>query len=774
VTFTTLRTLRSEPKEIYLLDENNAARAFDPLRSEVLSTGVFERPGTILVVDDDPAFSLALRQLLERENHDVFTADDGRSGLQTAQQEKPDLYIIDVGLPDTDGFDLCKRIKADPELRYSPVVMLTGLIGHEAHIRAMQSGANDFLTKPFDWSVFRARVSALLKYRRAVSALRNARVELEQRVQERTAELQQSNERLKKEIAERERIEHALRESEERYALAARGANDGLWDWNLTSNQIYYSTRWRSMVGFEDKDISASPDEWFRRVHAEDIGALKVAVEAHLAANTDYLEHEYRMLYNDGTWRWMLCRGMAVRDEAGNVLRMAGSQSDITVRKMAELQLLHNAFHDELTGLPNRALFTDRLGHAMARTSADGEANLAVLHLDIDRFKIVNDSLGHKVGNQLLIEIGRRLKRSLRPSDTVARLGADEFAILVEDVKSLNDANEIAFAIHEGMKAPFKLREREVFVTTSVGIVLSKKRYARPEDMLRDSETAMHRAKSQGKARHETFHSGMHAQVVTLMHLEHDLRRAVENKEFIVYYQPIIALAGCRISGFEALVRWKHPERGLVSPGEFLPLAEETDLITPMSLWVLEEAARQLRDWQQRFPRPTPLSVSVNLSGRTFAQPGLTAEVARVLAQSQVKPGTLKLEITEGAIMCNAEASEQTLAQLKTMGVPLLVDDFGKGYSSLSYLHQLPIDVLKIDHSFVMNMELGDKNLEIVKTIVALANNLHLQVVAEGVETARQFEIIQQLGCEYAQGYLFAKPAEVATIEKLLQTDPQF
>jgi diguanylate cyclase (GGDEF)-like protein/PAS domain S-box-containing protein len=740
----------------------------------VVNTKIFDEPGTILVVDDDPDFCQAVCDTLQKDQHHVIRTANGEAGLAAALRDKPDLILIDIKLPDIDGLEVCRRLKADAELRYVPLILFTGMSSAEVHVHAMTSGANDFLAKPFDWHVFKARVSSLLKYRRAVSALRKAHDEMEQRVLERTAELRASNEKLVLEINERKRAEEALRESEERYALAARGANDGLWDWNLITREVYFSPRWKAMVGAKDSDMGNKAEDWFNRVHAEDVAALKMAVMAHIEGNTEYLEHEYRMLYRDGTYRWMMTRGMAVRDESGKPVRMAGSQSDITVRKMAELQLLRNAFHDELTSLPNRALFIDRLGQAVKRSEADEHWNLAVFHLDVDRFKIINDSLGHNAGNQLLIEIGRRLRRCLRPSDTVARLTGDEFAVLVENIKGLSEANELAAKIHDTLKAPFKLRERDVFITASVGIVMGKKKYVRPEDLIRDSETAMHRAKAQGKARQETFHSGMHAQVLSLMHLENDLRRAVESNEFVIHYQPIISLTTGRISAFEALIRWKHPEKGQIAPGDFLPLAEETELITPISLWVLRESCSQLKRWQEISESAKKLCVSVNLSGGTFSQQNLVKLVREILDESKLPAECLKLEITEGVIMENAASTTATLAQLKAMNVHLMIDDFGTGYSSLSYLHQLPIDTIKIDRSFVSALELGDRNLEIVKTIASLAASLDLKIVAEGVETREQLAIIRELKCHYAQGFLFAKPVSADIARDFIIADPQW
>ena len=741
---------------------------FDPLRSEVLSTGVFQRPGTILLIDPDSAFVTEFMDQIQRQAHSVLSAPDGRAGLKLAEDERPDIIVCEVRLPEVDGFEVCQRIKNHPDLRYCPVILVAANATTETHVRAMDAGANDFHDKPIDWVVFNARIWSLLKYRRAVAALRSARAQLEQRVFERTAELQAANQKLKAEIAERERIEKALRESEERYALAARGANDGLWDWDLVADRLYYSPRWKAMLGEEEHAVGDKPEEWFGRVHTEDVESLRADIRATINGVTTHLQHEFRLLYKDGTYRWMLCRGMPVRNSEGKAFRMAGSMSDITVRKMAELQLLHNAFHDELTGLPNRALFMDRLGHALERLQFGREDTLAVFFLDIDRFKIVNDGLGHKVGNQLLIEFGRRVRRCLRPSDTVARLGGDEFAVLLEDIRGIDDAANVATQIRESLREPFQLTKRDVFVTTSIGILMGKKRYTRAEDLLRDAETAMHRAKSMGKARHEMFNSGMHAQVVTLLHLENDLRRAVEQQEFVLHYQPIVSLQTGKLSGFEALIRWKHPERGMVSPGEFIPLAEETDLITPMTLWVLREACTQLKAWQQKHAHASALTVSVNLSGKTCEERNIVEKISQIIAETAVNPGMLKMEITEGTIMQHEEKTSAVLAELKAMRMQLMIDDFGTGYSSLSYLHRLPIDVLKIDRSFVSNMELGNKNSEIVRTILSLASNLGMKTVAEGVENAAQAEALQGLECNFAQGYYFARPAAPADMEKYL------
>ncbi|MFQ5857718.1 MAG: EAL domain-containing protein [Anaerolineae bacterium] len=563
-----------------------------------------------------------------------------------------------------------------------------------------------------------------------------------------------------REITERKRAEEALRESEERYALAARGANDGLWDWDLKTNEVYFSPRWKSMLGCEEDEIENSPDEWFNRLHPEDLEQVKVDISAHLEGVTSHFENEHRMLHKDGTYRWMLSRGLAVRDADGTAYRMAGSQTDITERKRAEEQLLHDAFHDGLTGLPNRALFMDRLGRAVERARRRADYLFAVLFLDLDRFKVVNDSLGHTVGDELLIAIAHRLRVCLRAADTVARLGGDEFAILLEDINDVSDATHVADLIGEAVMLPFNADGHEVFASASIGIVLSETGYDRPEGVLRDADIAMYRAKELGRARHEVFDTAMRAGAVARLEVETDLRWSVERQEFEIHYQPIVSLADGRIAGFEALLRWQHPERGLVSPGEFISVAEETGLIVPIDRWVLREACRQVRAWQTQFRTDPPLSISVNLSSKQFAQPDLVEQVEQILQETGLDARSLRLEITESVIMGNIESAAAMLSQLRALGVQVQMDDFGTGYSSLSYLHQFPIDAIKIDRSFISRMDVDGDNSEIVQTIVALAHDLGMDVIAEGVETGEQLAHLRALACEYGQGYYFAKPLD--------------
>ncbi|HZH29614.1 MAG TPA: EAL domain-containing protein [Pyrinomonadaceae bacterium] len=447
------------------------------------------------------------------------------------------------------------------------------------------------------------------------------------------------------------------------------------------------------------------------------------------------------------------------------IAKLESAQSELSESKE---HFRHAAYHDTLTGLPNRLLFTDHLRLAIERTRRDANYAFAVLFLDADRFKNINDSLGHTYGDQLLTEIAERLRSCTRQLDTVARFGGDEFALLLDGIGEPEDAVRVAQKIQEELLVPFDLNGHEAFTSVSIGIALSGVGYNHPEDLLRDADTAMYRAKDSGKARHEVFDRAMHTRAVKMLRLENDLRRALERQEFRVHYQPILTLKTGELAGFEALVRWERPDRGMVSPMDFIPLAEETGMIVPLGLWVLEEACAQLREWQMASPANRALTMSVNLSGKQLAHTDVAEQVQDVLSRTNLDARHLKLEITESVVMENAESAAGVLARLRSLGVGLSIDDFGTGYSSLSYLHRFPVNTLKVDRSFVSRMTSGDENLEIVRTIVTLARNLGMDVVAEGIETGEQLAQLKALKCEYGQGYFFAKPLDAAGAGELL------
>jgi diguanylate cyclase (GGDEF)-like protein/PAS domain S-box-containing protein len=572
------------------------------------------------------------------------------------------------------------------------------------------------------------------------------------------------------EIQERNRkiAEEALRESEERYALAAHGANDGLWDWKLDTNEIYFSPRWTRMLGFSDNEFLFNPEDWFSRIHPADRARVRAQLDAHCKGSTKEFSSEYRILHKNGHYVWMLSRGIAVRDPNGLAVRIAGSQTDITEGKVA----------DTLTELPNRIYFIDKLESAIALKANPEAAPFAVLFLDLDRFKVVNDSLGHAAGDQLLIVVAQRLRTSVRgqgvtgrldgAASTVARLGGDEFAILVEGIRTEADAGLVAERILKQLAAPFFLEGRAVLATASIGIAMSSTGDT-PEDLLRNADTAMYYSKARGRSRFEVFNQGMRDRAEARMEIERDLKKAIEDHEFVLYYQPKVGLADQVITGFEALVRWNHPRRGLLYPGEFIPVAEETGLIVPLGRWVLQEGCRQMAAWQKSMITKPPLSISINVSFKQLADPGLTGDLERILAETGLNPQSLRLEVTESSIMENADAAIATLRRFKELKIGLEIDDFGTGYSSLSYLRQLPFDTLKIDYSFVKALGAADDTSDIIRTILQLARSLGMDVIADGVETTDQIARLTAMGCSTCQGFYFSKPVDAERARRFIQ-----
>ncbi len=588
----------------------------------------------------------------------------------------------------------------------------------------------------------------------------------------RASELAEANERLNTEIEDRTAAEEALRQSEERYAIAARAANDGLWDWNVKSDTVYYSPRWKSMLGLADEEVGNRLEDWFGRIHEKDRIRLKTGVQAVLDGSNDDIVSEYRILHANGLYLWVLSRGAAIRDDMGRTLRIAGSQTDITARKSAEQQLIHEALHDGLTKLPNRTLIMDRLGQAIKRSKRRDSAGYAVIFMDLDRFKVINDSLGHLVGDQLLIQIARRIKESVRPGDTAARLGGDEFAILVEDIEGPAEVSPVVDRIKGGMEQVFRIEGNEIHISGSMGIAYGGPKYDKPEELLRDADIAMYRAK-EGNKGFEVFDEDMHCLAVERMRIETDLRRAVEQEEFLLHFQPVVSLVTRKLVGFEALLRWMHPERGLLLPDQFLKVAEETRLILPMNLWILKEAFTRMQGWISSFPISPELMLSVNLSSREFTQPDLLDRLKKSLNESGLNPKQVAVEVNEGTIMVDPDAATETLSSLRELGIKTYVDDFGTGYASLTYLAKIPLDRLKVDRIFVGKIDRDKSYHGIVRSIVTLARELGREVVAEGIETEEQFLILKELGCELGQGWLFSEPLPPERVEEMLE-NPDF
>ncbi len=561
----------------------------------------------------------------------------------------------------------------------------------------------------------------------------------------------------------------ALADSEERHALALQGANDGLWDWDVTTDRLYASPRWKGMLGYAPADVSDAPGEWLGRVHPDDRASLSQAIEAHLAGTSRHLEHEHRMEHRDGSYRWMLARGIAVRDRLGRATRVVGSLTDTTERKAAEQRLQQDALHDALTGLPNRVLFLDRLDQAIRRAQRKGsDACAAVLFLDLDRFKVVNDSLGHLVGDRLLIAVAQRLEGALRPTDTVARIGGDEFTLLLADVTDAHEAAVVAERVHAALSTPFELGGRELFVDASIGIALARPDAA-PEDIVRDADVAMYRAKADGSGGHAVFDAAMHAQVLRRLDMEGELRRAIESRSLQVAYQPIVHVASGRIAGFEALCRWPDGRGGFHEPADFVPIAEETGLIVPLGAWVLRAACVQLAEWR-RLPQGAGLTMGVNVSRRQLTDPGFEDLLADALGTAALEPGALRLEISEIELSRDPDGLRSRLVHLlEAHGVRTHIDDFGTGASSLRLLHDFPGDAVKIHRGLVIGMGHDAGAFEIVKALVGLAHNLGLEVIAEGVEREEQLDHLARLGCEFAQGFHLAAPLAPSGAAALLR-----
>jgi diguanylate cyclase (GGDEF)-like protein/PAS domain S-box-containing protein len=573
-----------------------------------------------------------------------------------------------------------------------------------------------------------------------------------------------------RDITERKRAENALRESEERYALALQGANDGLWDWDIRAMEIHYSSRWKSMLGYENHEIHNSPDEWFGRIHPEDVEQLKVLLHAHLEGVSDHFESEHRMLHRDGTHIWVLTRGIAVLNKSGKAQRMAGSMSDITDRKRAQEQLLRNALYDPLTALPNRTLLINRLEQALAKTKRSQDYMFAVLFLDLDRFKSVNDTFGHGCGDQVLAYVARRLETCIRPGDTVSRIGGDEFAVLLDNISTPLVATKVAERIEKSLASSVEMDGKEIFMPASIGIALGEYGCEKPEDVLRDADIAVYRAKALGRGRHVVFDHAMYQQTVGLLELENDLRGAVERKEFFLHYQPVVSLDSCKLVYLEALIRWQHPQRGVVHPTEFIPLAEETGLIISIGEWVLRKVCEQLTLWKKSND-PCPV-IAVNISIHQLRKTGFAGVVKAILEEYDIPSDRLEFEITESVLMENLEEVNAALSELCRMGLHLSLDDFGTGYSSLNYLQRFPVQKLKVDQSFIANLTSDSDTPQIVKAILQMARGLGLEVVAEGVETDEAASQLKEMGCELAQGYFFARPMDVASLPSLDHVSP--
>jgi diguanylate cyclase (GGDEF)-like protein/PAS domain S-box-containing protein len=683
----------------------------------------------VLLIEDDEDDYLITCDLLagqERARYEVDWSQDFDAALDRIREQSHDVYLIDYRLGSRTGLELVREGFADRP--GAPVLMLTGQIDYEIDLEATALGVTDYLVK---------------QELNAASLERSIRYALSH-----------------------QQTIGSLSRSEERYALAVRAANDGIWDWDLIEDRIYFSPRWHEILGRPEQPDDEDPSAWFDLVHADDLLRLRAAIDAHLAGRTPHLLSQHRMRHSDGGWRWVLTRGLAIRDVDGTATRMAGSLSDITDRLVAERQLQHDALHDGLSGLPNRALFMDRVDQVMHRAVRQPGVGCAVLYLDIDRFKLVNDSLSHAIGDHLLVALAGRIAGVVRPGDTVARIGGDEFTMLLDGVLSGDEAMLVADRVQAVLAEPFAVDGHDLFVSASIGIALSNAQTS-SQELIRNADIAMYDAKRRGRARCAIFDESMHRRVVDRLSRQNELRQAVEQSLLPIHYQPIIDLATGRVSGLEALVRWPEgwPE---VAPLDFIPIAEETGVIGPLGLHVLRNALATLADWRRSGLVSDEVQMSVNVSGRQLDDPALPQNVRAAIAAAGLPGTALRLELTESTLMQEPQRMRGIIREVCSSGVGLHLDDFGTGYSSLSALHQFPVDALKIDRSFVASIDSGSGSDVIVRSTIALAHSLGLRVIAEGIEHKEQLQRLRTLGCEYGQGYLFSRPVCVRDAEVLL------
>ena len=579
-----------------------------------------------------------------------------------------------------------------------------------------------------------------------------------------------------------QRIRRQLAEREQIFQLITENAADMIAVIDRSGQRLYNSPAYQKILGYGREELAATSS--MDQIHPEDRERVREAsLKASSTGRGEQLE--YRIRHKDGSWRFLESTASAIRSPDGETTGLVIVNRDVTQRKRAEERFAHQSFHDSLTDLPNRSLFLDRLQRSVAVSRRHSDFKFAVLFIDIDEFKVFNDSLGYAAGDNLLVQIAKRLRAGLRDTDSVSRMGlseeaelfagestlarpgADEFTVLIEELHDASDAIRVAERIQRRLAAPFDCEGQVIVLSASIGIAFGNNGAMDASDLLRDAEIAMYRAKSSGKARCEVFDHAMHAGAIKRLQLETDLRKALELNQFRVYYQPIVSLNSGKIVGFETLSRWQRPE-GLVMPGDFIAVADETGIILPMNRQLLYDACRQLRSWQTQFPSDPPLTVNVNITPKQFAQTDLAAQIGKTLEETGLEACSLNLEITETIAMGDADRSAVVLTELKALGVRLDIDDFGTGYSSLSRLQRFPVDTLKIDRSFVSRMNTDVETGAIVRIIVMLAHGLRLRVVAEGVETQAQADLLRDIGCEFAQGYLYSKPVPAETIEQLL------
>ncbi|HWC50575.1 MAG TPA: EAL domain-containing protein [Nitrospira sp.] len=696
-----------------------------------------EKLATVLVVDDEELIRTFVRTALEHIGLQVCEAADGAEALEQFVLRRPDIIVLDVMMPVMDGYTACSRLRGSMGGSRVPILMMTGLDDAEAIAGAYERGATDFIMKPLNPTILSHRVRYMLRGSRTVDAL--------------------------------------LR-SEARLGLAQRIAKIGNWEWQPQTGHFAASSELCRLMGIRPQDFGGTLDAFLQAVDAEDRQRVEQSIKCIISDRTP-CDIDHRIMLPNGSEFIVNLQAEAIFDDQLKALTIVGTAQDISERKRSEREIHRLAYYDSLTGLPNRVLFKDRVTHAIAHAHRY-RYHLALLFLDLDRFKIINDTLGHNIGDLLLKHVADRLMESVRHSDSIgrtadadqthelARLGGDEFTVLLTNLRDVQDASKVARRILEALARPFSVGGHEIFVTVSIGIAIFPADGDSVDVLLKNSDTAMYHAKEQGRNNFQFYSNAMNAEANERLLLEGEVRHATEREEFVVYYQPQVDLRNGRIVGAEALLRWQHPQRGLLTPAEFLQAASDTGMIRTIDEWVLRTTCRQNRLWHQR-GLAVP-SVSINVSNSLFHGTTLVKAIEDAFAETGLAPDRLELELTESVAMRNVDTSITVLQQLKTMGVQLAIDDFGTGYSSLSYLQRLPVNRVKIDQSFVRELLSRVQPVPIVRAIIAMAHSLQLEVLAEGVEDERQRSILVAEGCDQAQGYLFGRPMPAAEFEKLL------
>ncbi len=725
----------------------------------------------IVCIDDDRSILMSLRDQLTTlisqvdttgKRYAIELAEGGEEGLALLDELVEDgievpLLICDEFMAGMRGSDLLALV----DQTYPKIlkILLTGAANlNDVAKVAKQLTLYRYIPKPWDQTDFGMTVREALR-----------RYDQDHQLAEHNAQLLTVNQDLQRQIQERHQAEERLQMSEARLEGILNALEDVIWSASVEHlDLVYINPAAERIYQRPIQELMQTPRLWRELVvHPEDRGNVRHFLPTLMQQGN--LKLQYRIVRPDGSVRWLSERGQVIYDEGGKPLRLDGIIHDFTDRQMAEAKLAHDALHDGLTGLPNRTLFAERVYQSIQQSWRDESYQFALLFIDLDRFKLVNDSLGHSIGDRLLVTIAQRLQKCVRQGDMVARLGGDEFTVLLSGIQSLEGATQIAERILLSCKKPLQLEGHTLFVDASIGIALGAPHYQTGEDLLRDADIAMYHAKVTGKARYALFDQEMHRRTLELLQLETELRQALTKKEFLLFYQPITILSTGALVGFEALLRWRHPERGLVPLATFIPVAEDTGLIVPIGEWVIQEACRQVQQWQQQFPGNN-LMLSINLAGQQLKEPGLVPAIDAILKSTQITGHSLRLELTESMLIEDAEAIIHTLQELKDRNIQLSIDDFGTGYSSLSYLHRFPVSLLKIDRSFVSRMTTDSENFEIVRTICTLAHTLGMKVVAEGIETREQLTHLRNLGCEYGQGFLFSRPVAVEEATQMLAT----